>query len=68
LAFPALVNLWPEAARRFLVEGSSFHVVESGHNRSFALQHEREWVFFMGWPTGNTPTPVAGGRPFLGRK
>jgi predicted metal-binding membrane protein len=35
------------------VQGSSFRVVESGHNRSFALQHERERVLYVGWPTDN---------------
>jgi len=35
--------------------------VENGHNRSFALQHERERALYVGWPTGNTLTrsPVA---------
>jgi hypothetical protein len=36
-------------------------LVENGHNRSLALQHERDRALYVGWPTGNTPTrsPVA---------
>ena len=32
--------------------------MENGHNRSFALQHERERALYVGWQY-----PVAGGRP-----
>jgi len=43
---------------------AKLHVVESGDNRSFALQYECERALYVGWPTGNIPDPSPEAVPF----
>src|SRR3974390_1208989 len=62
--FAADANARGAAACFYRRRRSTF--VENGHNRIFALQLNASGSIYIGWPTGNIPEPVAGGRSLLG--